>query len=47
MKKINKILNSKVSKLSKIDYIIIGIIILLYSILSFINLGSFNNPQTF
>lgn len=47
MKKINKILNSKVSKLSKIDYIIIGIIILLYSVLSFINLGSFNNPQTF
>lgn len=47
MKKINKILNSKVSKLSKIDYIIIVIIILLYSILSFINLGSFNNPQTF
>lgn len=47
MKKINKILNRKVSKLSKIDYIIIGIIILLYSVLSFINLGSFNNPQTF
>lgn len=47
MKKIIKILNSKVSKLSKIDYIIIGIIILLYSVLSFINLGSFNNPQTF
>lgn len=47
MKKINKILNHKVSKLTKTDYIIIGIIIVLYSILSFINLGSFNNPQTF
>ena len=47
MKKINKILNHKVSKFTKTDYIIIGIIIVLYSILSFINLGSFNNPQTF
>lgn len=31
----------------KIDYLIIGIIIILYTILSFINLGSMTNPQTF
>lgn len=47
MKKLNKILDEKTPKMTKIDYIIIGIIILLYSILSFINLGSFSNPQTF
>lgn len=47
MKKIINIINNKSEKMSKIDYIIIGIIILLYSVLSFINLGSFQNPQTF
>lgn len=47
MKKISKILNEKTKKLTKIDYIILGILILTYSILSFINLGSLNNPQTF
>lgn len=47
MKKISKILNQKIVKMTKIDYIIIGIILFLYSVLSFINLGSFDNPQTF
>ncbi len=43
----NKGLNYKTKKITKIDFIILGIIILFYSILSFINLGSFKNPQTF
>ena len=47
MKKIEQILNEEQSKMKKIDYIIISIIILLYSVLSFINLGSTSNPQTF
>lgn len=33
--------------LDKYDFLIIGIIIFLYTILSFINLGSFTNPNTF
>lgn len=47
MKKINNILNEKQQKMTKIDYLIIGIIVALYAILSFINLGSMTNPQTF
>ena len=47
MKKISNILNERIEKLTKVDYIILGIIILTYGILSFINLGSLNNPQTF
>ena len=47
MKKIVKILNDKTEKMTKHDYLIIGVIIMLYSIISFINLGSFTNPQTF
>lgn len=47
MKKIKKILTEKDSKMTKIDYVILGIIIITYSILSFINLGSFTNPETF
>lgn len=34
-------------KLSKYDFIILGIFLTLYSILSFYQLGSFNNPNTF
>ena len=34
-------------KLGKIDWIIIGVMVVVYSIISFINLGSFTNPQTF
>ena len=47
MKRIKEILNTKERKMLKIDYLIIGIIIILYTILSFINLGSMTNPQTF
>lgn len=47
MKKLKRLLNEKTIKMTKIDYIIIGIIIALYSILSFINLGTLKNPQTF
>lgn len=34
-------------KLGKIDWLIIGIMVVVYSVISFINLGSFTNPQTF
>ncbi len=34
-------------KLGKVDWLIIGIMVVVYSIISFINLGSFTNPQTF
>lgn len=47
MKQIEKILNEKEIKMTKIDYIIVGIIVALYATLSFINLGSLTNPQTF
>ena len=38
---------NKNNKLTKIDFIILGIILIFYTTLSFINLGSFKNPQTF
>lgn len=47
MKKIKQIWNEKTENITKIDYIILGTILLFYSILSFINLGSIVNPQTF
>lgn len=47
MYKINKILNEKIVKVTFVDYLILGIIIFSYGILSFINLGSLDNPQTF
>lgn len=47
MEKLQLLLNEEESKMKKIDYIIISVIIVLYSILSFINLGSISNPQTF
>lgn len=34
-------------KLGKVDWLIIGIMVVVYSVISFINLGSFTNPQTF
>ena len=47
MKK-TKILSKKdTSKMTRIDYIIAATITTIYAILSFINLGSMNNPQTF
>lgn len=45
--KIKSYLENEDKKLKKIDYIVLAIIILLYSILSFYNLGSTKNPQTF
>ena len=47
MHKLRKVLNEKVTKPKAIDYVVLGIIILTYSILSFINLGSLENPQSF
>ena len=41
-----KILNEANNKLNKIDYIFLTIIIVIYSILSFINLGDLRAPQT-
>lgn len=42
-----KMLNYSLDKITKVDVFIIILITLFYSILSFINLGSFKNPQTF
>ena len=47
MTKLKTILNEKNKKMKKADYIILGIIVTLYSIVSLINLGSLKNPQTF
>ena len=44
---IKKFLNEKNEKLNIKDYITIFIILLIYGILSFMNLGSFENPQSF
>ncbi len=47
MKTLTKILNDKVVKMTGLDYLVIGVIILIYTIVSFVNLGSTINPQTF
>jgi dolichyl-phosphate-mannose-protein mannosyltransferase len=47
LKKLSKIINETGMVMTKTDYLIIGLILLCYTILSFINLGSFTNPQTF
>ncbi len=47
MKKIKDFLNEDNEKLNKKDYLVIGTIILIYTIISFINLGSMTNPNTF
>lgn len=47
MKKIIKNLNNETTKMTKTDYIVVSIITLLYTVISFINLGSMKNPQTF
>ena len=50
MKKLNisKIeLNDKTNKLNKKDYIIMGIMILIYSIISFYRLGNMSAPSTY
>lgn len=46
-KTIKSLLRDNSRKLGKIDWIIIGVMVVVYSIISFINLGSFTNPQTF
>lgn len=48
MKYLNKLFIKKEdSKLDKIDFLILGVILVVYGIFSFINLGSMRNPQTF
>ena len=47
MKKIKTSLNDKTIKMTKTDYIIASILTVVYAIISFINLGSMTNPQTF
>ena len=47
MKIINKILNDKSRNMNKVDYIIIWIMVLIFSIISFYKLGDFKLPQTF
>ena len=47
MGKVSKILNDNDEKIKKIDYIIMGIMILIFSVISFYNLGDFKSPQTF
>ena len=46
-KEILKPLDVLSSKLNKTDFIILGILIVIYSIFAFYHLGSFKNPQTF
>lgn len=46
-KKIRKFLNDNTRKLKKNDWIIIGLFVVGYAVLSFYNLGSSINPQTF
>lgn len=46
-RKLKSWLSDNTRKLGKIDWIIIGIMVVIYSIISFINLGSLENPQTF
>lgn len=47
MKKIDIKLNDKTNKLNKKDYIIMGIVILIYSIISFYRLGDMSAPNTY
>ena len=42
-----KKLSDNTKKLSKIDYIIMGIMVLIYGIISFYHLGDMKSPQTF
>lgn len=47
MKKIKEFFNEEITKLNYKDYIILGLIILIYSFISFYRLGSATNPNTF
>ena len=40
-------ISDKTSKLNRVDFIIISIIIILYGIISFYHLGDFKVPQTY
>jgi len=46
-KKFKSLLRDNSRKLGKTDWIIIGIMVLIYTIISFTNLGTLENPQTF
>ncbi len=45
--KFKELLRDNTRKISKIDWIIIGVFVVFYACLSFFNLGSMDNPQTF
>lgn len=47
MKNIRRYLNDKTSKLNKIDYVIIGVLILIFELISLYHLGDTKVPQTF
>jgi len=47
IKKIDTFFQDNTRKMKKNDWLIVGVMILIYSIVSFINLGSTKNPQTF
>lgn len=47
IKKIGAFLCDNTRKMQKNDWIILGIMLCIYAVISFINLGSFKNPQTF
>ena len=47
IKKATSFLEEKVTKLTKVDWIIIGIFVIFYSVISFNNLGTLENPQTY
>jgi dolichyl-phosphate-mannose-protein mannosyltransferase len=47
IEKMKNFFKDKTRKMTKNDWIILGIITLIYSIISFVNLGSMKNPQTF
>ncbi len=47
MQKLSEIFSDKTRNMSKNDWIILAIIVSIYAVISFINLGTFTNPQTF
>ena len=47
IKRLKEYFIDNAKEMKKTDWIILGIIILFYTIISFINLGSLKNPQTF
>lgn len=47
MKWLKEFFTKKSSKIDRVDWLILGIIVFIYGIYSFMNLGSMKNPQTF